>query len=97
MTASEWEAPWYHCFGLWLDAEVDEIDAGGEPLRDDRLLLVLNASDRAVDFRMPQGMWSLVVDTARPDAPEDTESYAAGQTYAVGSRSLALLRCPRQP
>jgi glycogen operon protein len=97
MTDSEWQAPWYRCFALFLGAETGELDRDGEPLRDDPLLLILNASGLDVDFSLPAGMWSLAVDTARPEVAEDAEIHSSGATYTVAACSLALLRGSEQP
>jgi glycogen operon protein len=92
MTDGEWHTPWYRCFGLHLGGDIEELDADGERLRDDPMLIILNASERPVDFALPDRSWSVVVDTSRPDVPEDAETYAGGETYPVAARSLALLR-----
>jgi glycogen operon protein len=92
MTDGEWQTPWYRCFALYLDGELTDLDANGEPLRDDPLLIILNASELEVAFSLPAGSWSLLVDTARPEVAGDAETFADGDKYAVAARSLSLLR-----
>jgi isoamylase len=89
MAAGDWADPWRRCFGMLIAAGSKDSDDKHAP--DGPLLLLLNASDRAIDFSMPPGQWSLAVDTARPDVPEDTESYAARRPYTVSPRSMTLL------
>ncbi len=95
MTDGEWQAPWYHCFALYLDGKFDALDADGAPMHDDALLLILNAASTPVDFLLPDQAWSLVVDTARPEAAEDSEVYTGCAEYVIAAHSLALLRSPR--
>jgi len=54
MTDGEWHTPWYRCFALLLDGEIDDLDADGGRLHDDALLIILNASELPVAFLLPQ-------------------------------------------
>ena len=101
MTDGEWHTPWYRCFALLLDGEIDDLDADGGRLHDDALLIILNASELPVAFLLPPGpqgpsrppgAWSLAVDTARPEVREDAEVFDEGAMYTVAACSLALLR-----
>ena len=94
ITDAEWQAPGT-CFALYLDGDIEDLDEHATPARDDQLLLILNPSDSPVGFRLPSGTWSLVVDTARPEVPEDSLSYREDVPYAMAPRSLALLRAPQ--
>jgi glycogen operon protein len=95
MTDGEWHSPWYHCFALYLDGDIDELGADGQPVRDDALLLILNAAKTDVTFLLPKQPWSLLVDTSRPQTLEDAEVYTGGEKYVITAHSLALLRSPR--
>jgi glycogen operon protein len=106
MTDEEWSGD-VRTLGLRLAGDaISETDARGHPIVDDTLLVVLNASDAGVDFRLPRdhgGEWHLVFDTtsSQPPQPPLTGDDAArplhsgGSTYAVGPRSVCLFRLPR--
>jgi glycogen operon protein len=63
---------------------------------DDSFLLLFNASGDDVTFNVPSRrfgrQWSLVFDTADPDAEPGDRSFLAGGPLDVCSRSLLLLR-----
>jgi glycogen operon protein len=103
MTDAEWSAD-VRTLGLRLAGDaISETDAHGEPILDDTLLLVLNASDAPAEFRLPRDHgheWSLVFDTTAAEAPVTTGErgravHAAGSTYALSPRSVCLFRLPR--
>ena len=101
MTDDQWEVEWMRTFGLQLAGGVlPVVDALGNPLTDDTLLMMLNAHDDVVPFTMPAlpdgsepgssaPTWDLIVDTAFPTTHC---SVAAGQVYELGSRTLALFQ-----
>jgi glycogen operon protein len=84
---------------------LDVLNEQGEPIRDDTLLLLLNAYHEPVPFTLPAApieiidgevrvadaaeAWDLIVDTA---APEATGSFEPGTSYDLQGRTLALLR-----
>jgi isoamylase len=70
---------------LMIGRRLAERDERGAPLADDDLLLLLNAHHEAIDFQLPDAGWTVLLDTARVDAPPVT------QTYPLEARSLALL------
>ena len=88
MTDADWKLPFARCVGmLMVGQRLAERDQRGNPVIDDDLLLLLNAHHEAIEFVLPGEGWSCVVDTA------DQRS-AAGQTYALQGRSLAMLSRP---
>jgi glycogen operon protein len=97
MTEDDWKTPDTRALGMVIAGNgLDEVNEMGEPLTDDDLLLLVNASHQALDFVMPnvvQGPdpWTLLVDTnddGATDAPP-----IDGQTRLEG-RSLKLFRRP---
>jgi len=96
MTDAEWEADWLKCFGLRLSGNLGEVDEEGQPIVDDVLLLILNASAIDLEFKLPAAghVWELLLDTARPEVPEAGEHYVPGGTFLIRERSLALLSHP---
>ncbi|WP_051969882.1 glycogen debranching protein GlgX [Kitasatospora azatica] len=85
MAEADWYAP-TAVLGMLLSGDaMSERDQHGRPLTDDSFLLLLNASERPVDFTMPPGgPFELLLDTAgRTDG-------------ALMARSLRLLRQVRK-
>ncbi|HLY35440.1 MAG TPA: glycogen debranching protein GlgX [Candidatus Limnocylindria bacterium] len=102
MTDDEWRAEGVRTLGLRLAGDaISEPDDHGEPIVDDTLLLVLNASEAAVDFRLPADHgsgWQVVLDTtsAGPAADGAPRRVEARETLRIAARSTVLLRHPRQ-
>jgi glycogen operon protein len=94
MTDEQWNAPWLKCIGMRLDGNLDELDAHGQHIVDDVLLLLINASEIDLSFTLPDPAWTLVLDTARPEIREGEQTYASDSAYPLKARSLALLLKP---
>ena len=86
MTQQDWQKADAQALGMLIDGEAtDETDERGEPIKGDTMLLIVNASESNVDFTMPAGKWTTVLDT--DDRPEP-----AGERYTLTPYSLVLLR-----
>ncbi len=102
MTDEQWAAGDTLTIGLRLAGDaIDERGPRGERIVDDTLLMVLNAAEESVEFRLPDGSrapWELVLDTRSPDPPVDggRSNHPAGSTYEVGARSVVVLLMPRR-
>ncbi len=95
MTDEDWNAGFVRCLGLYLDGNmIGEIDEQGEPIVGESVLLLLNAHHEEIPFTLPtlakQDVWTPLLDT--DELPETGESLACGSRYALGARSVALLR-----
>jgi glycogen operon protein len=94
MTDARWHAPDTRTLGVLLAGDaIDEVTPRGEPVRDDTLLVLLNAATDAVPFVLPPAgpgrAWLLELDTARPaEVPAGPET----GHYNVSGRSFAVLR-----
>jgi isoamylase len=70
MTDADWHNGNNHALGMLIFGEAtDETDDRGRPIKGETLLLILNASDHGVTFRLPKingsrAMWAEMVDTA---------------------------------
>jgi isoamylase len=86
MTEEDWKKADACSLGMLVNGEAtDETDDKGRPIKGDTMLLLVNASDADVDFTMPAGRWSAIIDTDdRPDP--------AGERYKLTPSSLVLLR-----
>jgi glycogen operon protein len=85
MAQADWERAATRALGLLLlGRRLAERDERGAPIEDDDLLLLVNAGDEAIEFRLPGGNWHLLLDTATPGA-------GVADPYPLQARSLALL------
>jgi glycogen operon protein len=85
MTQGDWSNPELHALGmLLLGKQLAERDDRGVPVEDDDLLLLMNAGDAAIEFRLPEVGWQLLLDTAAPGR-------LVTDPYYLEARSLALL------
>jgi glycogen operon protein len=96
MTQHDWRAG-ARCLGMFLNGDgISAPGPEGERVEDDSFLLLFNASPEEVVFHLPNrrfgGQWSLMLDTADPDARAGSLTVAAGEPVAVTSRSLVMLR-----
>jgi len=98
MSTEEWEHEFARCLGVYLSgAGIDDVGKHGRPILDDDFLVLFNAGESDVDFRMPSidgEPWLGLIDTDDTDDALPPRRYAAGETYALASRSLAVLSRP---
>jgi isoamylase len=93
MSEEEWHQSFVRCLGMLLNGRVmDEWGERGEQIRDDILLVLLNAYWETIPFVLPSApvgaAWEVLIDTARPAI---SPSRSAGAPYDLRARSLALL------
>ncbi len=94
MTQDEWNASWVRCFGLWLNGHtLDEVNAIGEPIRDDTFLVLFNAHHEPMRFTLPQPRpgttWEICFDTRSSDA--SSRKLRSRKAYSLIDRSMVLL------
>ena len=106
MTDDQWEVEWMKTFGLQLAGGVlPVVNEHGEPLKDDTLLMLLNAHSEPVPFTLPSvspfiedpdenPRWELLVDSASPDVATEV---SPEQTYDLQARTLSLFRLTGTP
>jgi glycogen operon protein len=100
MNDHDWHQSFARALGVFVSghglAERDEL---GRPVEDDDLLLLLNAHQDEIAFRLPGARdvrWESVVDTSAEDGmPREPQAYVPGALYPLQGRSLALLRYRR--
>jgi len=96
MSDEEWTAGWARTLGVRFDGEaLDVVDARGRRVRDQTLLLLVNAHHEPVDFALPDfetdQRWAVIFDTNRPDLKAGDQRVAAPQAITLAGRSLVLL------
>jgi glycogen operon protein len=95
-----WRDPNTRSFGILLAGEAnDEKDDHGNRIKDDTLMILLNAFWEPVRFSFPQdfssGPWTVILDT-RFDCGKSAETSAyMGKSYDVDGRSLVVLLSPQ--
>jgi glycogen operon protein len=103
MTAEDWAHPHARAIGMLLGGDaIPTLDRQGERIVGDTLLVLINAGPDPMAFVLPEGApggaWEVVIDTraaAPPPAMEATS--AAGERYALVSRSMAVMRLVAPP
>ncbi|MEO8456801.1 MAG: glycogen debranching enzyme GlgX, partial [Chloroflexota bacterium] len=94
MTDEQWDTDWAHALQVRYGGDaLDEFDEDGERVKDDTMLLMLNAAEEEVTFTIPEqpigGSWDIQVDTGDPENKE-VERLHAGDTITLIGRSIAL-------
>ncbi|QJE95696.1 glycogen debranching protein GlgX [Luteolibacter luteus] len=95
MTDADWNASHARCFGMALPGDqIEETGEQGERITGDTFVIIFNAHDEPVSFRLGARHrnlhWAREFDTSNPEAPH--ESFPAMSIYPLQSRSLAVLR-----
>jgi isoamylase len=96
MSDDEWSHAFARCLGVYFSGSgITETDARGRPLRDDNLLLLVNAHHEAIPFALPAPVgethWSTVLDTYLAMPFPAAKPLDAHVPYPLQARSLALL------
>jgi glycogen operon protein len=101
MSTEEWNHDFARSLGVYLSgAALGEVDARGRPVADDSFLLLFNAYEGEVPFRLPGyggSGWLALVDTAYGDGLLPEGTYQPQGQYQVHGRSLALLQLIAAP
>ncbi len=97
MGHGDWTMPFARSLGFVLGGESCAIDnLTGREEMDDTFLVLLNAYHEAVPYTLPPvalgRSWEVVLDTAEAAAVNTGAQWAAGITYPLKPRSLAVLR-----
>jgi isoamylase len=98
MSDADWAAGFAKSLQVFLNGDaISEPDRRGERIRDASFLLIFNAHDGDLEFRLPPArygtLWTKVIDTADPLlAEEETPTHKAGETMMIENRSVQVLR-----
>jgi glycogen operon protein len=100
MTEEDWINSEVRCFGLRLAGDaIEEVDARGNRLADDTLLILLNAYHQTIPFVLPAHRrklhWWVILDTSEPITRREQTQLRGAAPYALQGRSLVVLRLPR--
>lgn len=98
MTDEDWSNPFARSVALRLAGDaIEEMDARGNHIVDDTLLIVMSALHESLPFVMPQypsaAEWELLLDTRYAEGkPARPAQIACGQVFELEAHSLALFR-----
>jgi isoamylase len=100
MTDEEWSAGLQRTLGMRLNGDALEVqDARGRQIKDDTLLLLLNAHHEPVPFTLPafvpNARWGVVFDTNQPNLKLDQKGVEGLEVVTLAPLSLAMLRLLR--
>lgn len=99
MGEADWEDEAGKAFALCLDgARINEVDRRGHPIVDDTILILFNAHNKDVEFKLPpssaSNRWRLVLDT-REALPHPSPVAEVGDVHNLIAHSLAVLVRPQ--
>jgi isoamylase len=97
MTSQDWQAGYAKSVAVYLNGTaIDEPDPRGDPVTDDRFLLLFNAGQDPVMFTLPDSRfglsWELVIDTAAPDDADHEPALLPKSEIELAGRATAVLR-----
>jgi glycogen operon protein len=95
MTDATWNSTYARALGAMLAGDaIAELDDRGAPVRDDTLLILLNADSAPIRFTLPPSAagraWTCLFDTS--GTPPVVRAGAEPAVYPLGAQTLALLR-----
>ncbi|HET8926434.1 MAG TPA: glycogen debranching protein GlgX [Microbacterium sp.] len=95
MQPDDWESGFGRAVGVFLNGHgIRERDRRGAPIEDLHFIVLFNAGDEAVDFRIPavefSPSWDVVVDTAGTQA--DSPNIAPGGSARLPEKAMMVLR-----
>jgi isoamylase len=93
----DWSQAFSRCLGVYLaGGKMLETDDRGRRLKDDNLLMLINAHHEDIAFMLPEfeGLhnWDVLLDTKDALGNPEIMHCKAGQAYPVGGRALVLLK-----
>jgi glycogen operon protein len=100
MTDEAWNAGFVKALMVRLAGDaIEEKDARGRRIVDDTFVLLLNADQDGITFKLPSHLpdliWERILDTAEADW--DRASMLRGERYRLRGRALAMLRVRPRP
>jgi isoamylase len=94
MTVEEWNAGWVRCIGVKLSGRtLDDVNAVGEPMRDDTFLILFNPHHEPIKFYMPREpgvAWQVLFYTDAESA--ELPVIGPGEPYELAPHTSALLQ-----
>jgi glycogen operon protein len=100
MTDEDWGNGFTRSFGLRLAGDaIAEVNALGDQIVDDTLMILVNAYHEPIDFVLPAhrrgAPWEVVLDTRTANGRRRHRRLRGGEAYELDARCLAMLRLAR--
>ncbi|MBI4839471.1 MAG: hypothetical protein HY803_00035 [candidate division NC10 bacterium] len=100
MTEEDWTNPQTRCLGLRLAGDaIEEVDAQGDPITDDTLLILLSGHHEPLPFTLPAHRpgvrWELLLDSRTADGRRLHRPMKGGEMYMLEGRGVAVLQLRR--
>jgi isoamylase len=101
MRAKDWLTGWTRTLGARIGGGlIGDIDERGKPIRDDTMLILLNAHSDEIPFTLPsgssnRGAWQMEIDTRWPTGVAEQARLAPGAQYLLVGHSMAVMRYVR--
>ena len=100
MSPEDWDAGFGKAIAVFLNGDgIRERDRPGEPITDASFLVLLNAGDDSVEFRLPGDdhgtQWETMIDTSGSGA--DSPLLDAGATAPISGHAVLVLRAHDEP
>jgi isoamylase len=98
MTEEDWQASYAKSVAVFLNGSaISEPDPRGDPVTDDKFLLLFNAGAEPITFTLPEakltGDWEVVIDTVSPRGdPADVIGFVPRTKVEVAGRAVMVLR-----
>jgi glycogen operon protein len=98
MTQSDWDAGYARSLAVYLNGNaISEPDPRGDPISDDKFLLLFNVGSEPITFTLPPAAlapgWDTVIDTTQPSGVLSPGlSLQPGTEVKVASRAITVLR-----
>ncbi len=98
MTEEDWQASYAKSVAVFLNgAAISEPGPRGDPVTDDRFLLLFNAGAEPITFTLPEsklsGDWEVAIDTVSPRGdPVDAIGFMPRTKVDVAARAVVVLR-----
>jgi len=98
MTQSDWDAGYARSLAVYLNGgAITEPDPRGDPITDDRFLLLFNVGSEPITFTLPPAAlapgWDAVIDTTQPDGVPHADVPLLPQTEVkVARHAITVLR-----
>src|SRR5206468_12237258 len=97
MTQRDWRNPAARAIGVFVNGdELAEATPRGAEIRDDSFLVLFNAHDEPLPFRLPArrfgARWSLELSTAEPQLLPGSATWPARSELVVESRTVLVFR-----
>jgi len=101
MTEADWRAGYAKSVAVFLNGEaISEPDPRGDPVTDDKFLLLFNAGADPVTFVIPDerlgASWDVVVDTTSPDGVTEAPPLQPKSEIEIVAHAATVLRSPRE-